>query len=158
MIFARSPKTISPDAVIRYESFDIDRETYTSIRREIDTETEKAMYGSRAALEGAAIFFPGFALATLLAIFISRYGQNLPWPVSITAICIASLPSFLMAFLVRLRRRRCARWIVMSRHGLPICIRCGHNLTGIPDDVRKCPECGAERVSLNIETTTTSKK
>ena len=36
-------------------------------------------------------------------------------------------------------------WEVTRRHGHDVCGRCGYWLRDLPDDVQRCPECGAAR-------------
>lgn len=35
----------------------------------------------------------------------------------------------------------------MREEGFDLCIECGYELRGLPDDVTKCPECGSDRPS-----------
>jgi rubrerythrin len=34
--------------------------------------------------------------------------------------------------------------------GFDVCTRCGYWLRGLGDDVRQCPECGAEREAMTV--------
>jgi hypothetical protein len=36
--------------------------------------------------------------------------------------------------------------------GFDICIECGYWLRGLGDDVKECPECGAKREAMPVNT------
>src|SRR5687768_4394770 len=62
---------------------------------------------------------------------------------------VALLLNYLTGFWIA---RRC--WPVIHRQlhlrGIELCARCNYTLTGLASEVRRCPECGAEREHLPI--------
>lgn len=54
-------------------------------------------------------------------------------------VCLASLLAALVAAIVA---RRASRWHTVGDH--PHCAHCDHDLTGLPPDSGRCPECGAD--------------
>lgn len=61
-------------------------------------------------------------------------------PVALFAIC------FVVGGAV-LQRSRFAPCVYRAtrRHGHDVCLKCGYWLEGLGDDIKRCPECGAER-------------
>lgn len=57
---------------------------------------------------------------------------------ALTTLIALALWSFRMIYIRPVRR-------AMRDLGYDVCIPCGYWLKGLADDVRKCPECGADR-------------
>ena len=41
---------------------------------------------------------------------------------------------------------------VMREHGHDICLKCGYWLRGLAGDIKRCPECGADREAMPPDT------
>ncbi len=64
-------------------------------------------------------------------------------PLLIAVACIFVIIWVMRRAIIRHIRRE------LNTRGLPTCIRCGYQLRGLPETVRRCPECGATRQTVD---------
>jgi predicted RNA-binding Zn-ribbon protein involved in translation (DUF1610 family) len=130
-------KRLPPDALLTFEGFAMPVATFMTITRERGEESRKRTPKWRQwvgvwcaglpLLAGLPLRFAG--VPTWIA-FIAMFGAMIAWAILWTQ------PSRR----VRVEIQRAS----LNAHGFPVCMQCGHNLTGVPTE-SACPECGAER-------------
>lgn len=87
-----------------------------------------------------------FAGAMLVTLFISKYMlRYLPWPPWIEQVLMFAPVLFAGWFTLRYLHvhgmTAAVRQKLLDR-GIPVCMKCGYSLRGLPIDAARCPECG----------------
>lgn len=116
------------------EGLPIEPGTWRAITYEVEqTLLRRTPKWRQRMIDAATLAAFGVALAVATTLYVR------PWAAGLAAIAV------LAGWVVVMRRLRSqslrrTRWEVMARHGLPICIGCGYNLTALQST--RCPECG----------------
>ena len=114
-------------------------------RRELGRRAAQAAPWSRK-LACISIFL--FVVAIAIGSGAVVYAQN-----SFPMFCVIILGCLGLPIVEYLSRQR--RWPCIKRellkHGFVVCDKCGYWLRELPDDIDKCPECGAEREPISPE-------
>jgi len=95
------------------------------------------------------VWFGGFLVGGWFTFDAAPTNRGAMPSVRFAIVALASLATsggfvVLIAYFFRTHFRRTRR-AIMREMGFPICVACGHNLTGLDDDpaAKRCPECGA---------------
>ena len=116
-----------------------------------DLDRGSAMRAARDRLQHGGRYFALYCLLVTLAIqfnsYLCGYIVRLRWPLIYSGwlYALAPLPIVLafLAPLLILRRKVCLYLREeLRRHGIPICLHCGYDVTGCTSLI--CPECGTE--------------
>jgi hypothetical protein len=128
-------------------------------RRKIRAAARRRVVGASAEVHSRGVvpwwpriiapMIPATAMGIAFVLFFMK-SQKMWWDI-LWVMALQLLLSWLLLAVVARWTWRPAVWMALRDAGHHVCLHCGYWLRGLDDNVKRCPECGAERKTMQMD-------